>query len=228
MMRKPAYQLVFLTMLISSPLIGITGCEGDQIDEKQTAQAFNKDVETRLNSFDSRLSEVKSQMSGREEAVRNRIETFTEQAEEKIETLRDSAMPQLTEAATTEERDRIKDTINDTLTGIEQDVKSAESVLADVKTTRERFTESTNETLSQLRDRYDDLKGKAEGYEGSAKAELDLALESAEEAIQEAGDSLDEYKSAAQEQAGQMRDTIDSLVADAGKQLDKAAEAMKN
>lgn len=226
-MRNNIRYLGWSIILSGAILVGLTGCENHQVNENQGDQAFTEDVQAKLSGFETRLAKVKSEMTGREEAVHTRVEVLTEQAEEKIETLRDSSLPTLTKAGGDEERQRVKNTINTTLSEIGDEVARAESAIQDATTAREKYFEETSVDLDKLRDRYDDLKTKAQGYTGAAKAELDMALESAEEAIQEARSNLPKYQAAAEDQADQMRKTIASLLDDAGRELDKAADAMK-
>jgi ElaB/YqjD/DUF883 family membrane-anchored ribosome-binding protein len=217
----------YLLLLCGALVVAPVGCKSKQVDENQTVAAFKTDVESRLSGFESRLSHVKSEMGEREVAVRDKVETLTEQAEEKIETLRDSTVPKLDDVTSDEARDNIKETINAALADIQSAIEKAESTLARAKTAREKYSEDTEATLDSLHDRYEDLEDRAGNYEGDARAKIDMALESAEEAIQQARSSLDKYSNAAEDQADRIHDNVDSLLSDARDELDKAADAMK-
>jgi hypothetical protein len=207
-------------------LSGWVGCKREPVEKDQPVSSFETDVEVKLSAFDTRLGEVKSSMLQRPEGVRNTIEVTTEQAEEKIETLRDSTLVQLKQAHDSEEIERIKEMVNSTLTEIDKAIRRAEEANADARSERDVYSEDTSKTIDELRQRYESLKVRAENVEGAVKAEADLALESAEEAIQEAGRSLGEYKKAAQDEAETIRGNIDALLADARESLDKVTDSL--
>lgn len=209
-------------------MTGWLGCKQEQVQKDQPVPAFTADVEGRLNAFDERLSQVKSDLSERPEGARNTIEVATERAEEKIETLRKHTLPLLAEAKSEEEIERIKETVNTTLDEIEKAVVRAEQADANAMSEREVFTKEASAALDELRERYEEVKEQAEDLEAAVEAEIELALESAEEAIQEAEKSLDAYKKSAEDQAGEIRGNIDGLLTDARRYLDRALSSLES
>ncbi len=214
---------IALSIVVGLAVAALTGCGKSKVDTEQPADQFKNDVQTKIQDLETRIDDAKGKKPKLAKAEADALESATEMAEEKIETLRQTSLPKLTELSG-KELDQLKSTINATLVEIGNQVAKAEEAVEKGLSAKDQFLSETNDKLAKLRERWDGAEKKVSGLKDAAKSKATVALESAEEAIQEANSSLGRYKSAAKEDARKIRSNIENLLSKAGQELDKIDE----
>jgi len=215
-----------LWMTAAVGMVLAAGCGGgEEVEQDQPADQFKKDTEAAIKELNARLDEAKRQKQHLAEAAAARLESATEMAEEQVETLRDTLLPQLTRSAG-EEVGRQKARINAALNELRGHVDEAESVVAENLSEARKFARDTDRRLAELRERLSNVREQAAAKGEDAKQRIDADAEMAEEAIQEAGSRLGDYREASKEAAAEIAENIKSLLDSASRKLDAMAESL--
>jgi hypothetical protein len=203
------------------------GCGRDAtVEEGQSREAFESDVEAKLKDFEKRIAAVRQQIDKLSAAGADAATTAVEMAEEQIETLRKDTLVRLNEAAAEESND-LKMRINDALASVDEYVSKAQDAVQRTLPDKDRYARDARERLEKLRARRNALDDRVEALGEDVQTRLELPLETAEEAIQEAHSSVGRYLDAAKEQAGAIRDNIESLIDQAEDQLEKIENTLE-
>jgi len=221
-MRTIEMLLVTGALLLVAP-----GCRREaEVSGSQTPSAFAADVENKLKDLENRIAEAKDQKPKLGEGLARTLETATEMAEEQIETLRDTSLPTLRDAAAAE-AEAIKAQINETLVAIDRQITKAEDAIKRGLSEKEEFTQDVTDRLGKLDERMGRLRTRLDGLGDAAKSKATVALETAEEALQEARGSVDRYRDAAADNAAELRRNVADLLKEAGNKLDDAEKTVQ-
>jgi DNA repair exonuclease SbcCD ATPase subunit len=202
-------------LLVAIPL----GCE-KPVSEDQPAQSFARDARARITTLERRIDTIKSDADDAAPTVKATVEQRTEMAEEKLETLRESSIPALEAAVGEDDIASLKDTINDSLESVQDDIDKARSALEEGNTERENYVLDTRQKINGLEGDLEAIQQKVGELSGAAEAQYKQSREAAEEAIDEARSQLDGLEDASEEQASEYKDNIESLIDQAKTNID--------
>ncbi len=208
-------------LMAAAFLFAIAGCkeEGAVPTDKPKAE-FIQTAEQQMANLDSRIDKAKSEAAGQGDAAEAVIESATEMAEEKLETLRKSMLPALNDAMSSDDIANAKADINRTLVDATSEVERAEKALAESMTDRQRYADSVTGELGAIETRLAEARAEAANVDATVKDRVSAAGESVEEAIDEARKALDRFKDASDSDAGTIQKNIDHLLASAKSTLD--------
>ena len=163
---------------IALPIIGCGGGEST-VSTSKPKDEFIKQAENNISDLEGRVDKAKQDVANQSGSAKATVETATEQAEEKLETLRDTLLPQLRDASGEQSIEDTKKRVNDAQNKIGNASEDARNQFNVLKEDIEEALDEAGDQLNQYKNASGETaqthKSEVERLLGDARSKLGQA-----------------------------------------------------